>query len=281
LLSDCIIGDHEGKFRAWGADCQMPSDIRDSLKFAFFAVLVAIVDVSTAVAFTPPPESAIPNGPLGDSVRRGEAIFTATHKYAGPFVGNNLNCSNCHLDRGRKAGSIPMWGAWPLYPQFRTKNGKVNTMALRIQECFLYSMNGKKPPADSDVVTDLQSYFAWLATGAPTGATLPGASYPALPTAANPPDEKRGALLFAKSCVACHGPDGQGNVAGGIPPLWGPQSYNGGAGMHEVEKAARFIRANMPLGQEGTLAPDQARDIAAYIDSRPRPADPRSLPPKK
>ena len=42
---------------------------------------------------TPPPESAIPKGPLGDSVRRGEQIFTATHKYAGPFVGNNLNCS--------------------------------------------------------------------------------------------------------------------------------------------------------------------------------------------
>ena len=33
---------------------------------------------------------------------RGEAIFTSTHKYAGPFVGNNLNCSNCHLDRGRR-----------------------------------------------------------------------------------------------------------------------------------------------------------------------------------
>jgi thiosulfate dehydrogenase len=47
--------------------------------------------------------------------------------------------------------------------------------------------------------------------------------------------------------------------------------------MHEVEKAARFIRANMPLGQEGTLTPDQARDIAAYIDDKPRPADPRSL----
>ncbi|HEX4105185.1 MAG TPA: cytochrome C, partial [Rhizomicrobium sp.] len=57
----------------------------------------------------------------------------------------------------------------------------------------------------------------------------------------------------------------------------GPGSFNKGAGMHEVEKAARFIRANMPLGQEGTLTPDQARDIAAYIDDKPRPADPRSL----
>ena len=233
------------------------------------------------MAFTPPPESAIPKGPLGDSVRRGEAIFTATHKFAGPFVGNNLNCSNCHLDRGRKPGSIPMWGAWPLYPQFRTKNGKVNTMALRIQECFQYSMNGKKPAADSDVITDLQSYFAWLATGAPTGMSLPGQGSPALPASGKPPDPERGAQLFEKSCSACHGANGHGNDSAGIPPLWGPQSFNKGAGMHEVEKAARFIRANMPVGQEGTLTPDQARDIAAYIDSKPRPADPRSLAPKK
>jgi thiosulfate dehydrogenase len=250
-------------------------------KNAVFVFAGAICHVSSVMAFTPPAESAMPKGPLGDSVKRGEAIFTATHKYAGPFAGNSLNCSNCHLDRGRKAGAIPMWGAWPLYPQYRTKNGKVTTMALRIQECFLYSMNGKKPPADSDVITDLQSYFAWLATGAPTGATLPGQGYPELPISTNPPSRGRGAQLFGKTCATCHGADGQGNASAGIPPLWGPQSFNAGAGMHEVEKAARFIRANMPLGQEGTLTPDQARDIAAYIDSKPRPADPRTLAAKK
>jgi thiosulfate dehydrogenase len=251
--------------------------MKAGLKIAVFVAAAAICYASSAMAFTPPPESAIPKGPLGDSIKRGEQIFTATHKYAGPFVGNHLNCSNCHLDSGRKADAIPMWGAWPLYPQFRTKNGKINTMALRIQECFLYSMNGKKPPADSDTVTDLQSYFAWLATGAPTGMTLPGASYPVLPASSTAPDPKRGAQLFAKNCVACHGADGHGNEAAAIPPLWGPQSFNAGAGMHEVEKAARFIRANMPQGQENTLTPDQARDIAAYIDDQPRPADPRTL----
>ena len=251
--------------------------MRGGFKFAVLVAGCVICHLASAAAFTPPPESAIPKGPLGDSVRRGEQIFTATHKYAGPFVNNHLNCSNCHLDGGRKADSIPMWGAWPLYPQFRTKNGKVNTMALRIQECFLYSMNGKKPPADSDTVTDLESYFAWLATGAPTGATLPGSGYPVLPPSKNPGDAERGAQLFAKSCAACHGADGRGNEAAGIPALWGSGSFNKGAGMHEVEKAARFIRANMPQGQENTLTPDQARDVAAYINSKPRPADPRTL----
>ena len=251
--------------------------MKPGIRIAVFVAAVAICHVASAMAFTPPPESAIPKGPLGDSIKRGEQIFTATHKYAGPFVGNNLNCSDCHLDQGRKSGSIPMWGAWPLYPQFRTKNNKVNTMALRIQECFLYSMNGKKPPADSDTVTDLQSYFAWLATGAPTGVTLEGSGYPVLPASDISPDPQRGAQLFAKSCAACHGADGQGNEGAAIPPLWGPQSFNKGAGMHEVEKAARFIRANMPQGQEGTLTPDQARDLAGYINDKPRPADPRTL----
>lgn len=255
----------------------MASNMRGCFKIAVLVGAGVICHLASALAFTPPPETAIPKGPLGDSVRRGEAIFTATHKYAGPFVGNNLNCSNCHLDKGRKAGSIPMWGAWPLYPQFRTKNGKVNTMALRIQECFQYSMNGKRPPADSDTITDLESYFAWLATGAPTGVTLPGQGYPLLPPSKNPGDPVRGEKLFATTCSACHGTDGQGNEAAGIPPLWGPGSFNKGAGMHEVEKAARFIRANMPQGQEGTLTPGQARDVAAYINSKPRPADPRTL----
>jgi thiosulfate dehydrogenase len=258
--------------------------LKAGFKIAVFVAAGVVCCAASAAAFTPPfippGESAIPKGPLGDSVKRGEQIFTATHKYAGPFVGNNLNCSNCHLDKGRKPDSIPMWGAWPLYPQFRTKNGKVNTMALRIQECFLYSMNGKKPPADSDTVTDLESYFAWLATGAPTGMTLPGAGYPVLPSSKNQPDPQRGAQLFAKSCAACHGADGRGNDATGIPALWGPGSFNKGAGMHEVEKAARFIRANMPLGQENTLTPDQARDIAAYMREKPRPADPGTLAPK-
>jgi thiosulfate dehydrogenase len=59
------------------------------------------------------------------------------------------------------------------------------------------------------------------------------------------------------------------------PPLWGPNSYNWGAGMAQVDKAAAFIRANMPLGAGGTLTVQQAWDIAWYIDGQVRPQDPR------
>ena len=148
-------------------------------------------------------------------------------------------------------------------------------MALRIQECFRYSMNGKMPPRDSQLITDLESYFFWLAQGAPTGVRLPGQGFPELPPAKTVADTGRGSEQFAEHCATCHGAEGNGNKEGGIPPLWGPRSYNKGAGMYTAETAARFIRANMPLGQEGSLSPEQARDIAAYIGSKPRPADPR------
>ena len=59
------------------------------------------------------------------------------------------------------------------------------------------------------------------------------------------------------------------------PPLWGPGSYNWGAGMAQVDKAAAFIRANMPLGEGGSLTVQQAWDIAWYIDGQTRPQDPR------
>jgi thiosulfate dehydrogenase len=58
---------------------------------------------SAAPAFMPPSASSIPAGPLGDVIRRGRDIFTDTPKYAQPYVGNGLSCSNYHLDAGRKA----------------------------------------------------------------------------------------------------------------------------------------------------------------------------------
>jgi thiosulfate dehydrogenase len=64
-----------------------------------------------------------------------------------------------------------------------------------------------------------------------------------------------------------------GNPADGyvFPPLWGPDSFNNGAGMNRVLTAARFIKARMPFGQ-ADLDDNQAFDVAAYINSQPRPA---------
>ena len=55
-----------------------------------------------------------------------------------------------------------------------------------------------------------------------------------------------------------------------FPPLWGADSFNDGAGMHRVLTAARFIKAKMPLGKPD-LTDDDAFDVAAFINSKPRP----------
>ncbi|HET7569639.1 MAG TPA: c-type cytochrome [Gammaproteobacteria bacterium] len=231
-----------------------------------------------AKGFQPPPESAIPGGPDGEMIRFGEQVFTDTGHYAKAYTGNVLNCSNCHLDRGRLANSAPMWAAFGRYPRYRKKNDKVNTLADRIQGCFVFSMNGKPPPADSKVMVALESYFHWLATGVPVNTDPPGTGYPDVPKPARAPDPARGAQVFKTHCALCHGADGQGRTSAGavvFPPLWGPQSFNWGAGMHRIPTAAAFIKANMPLGLGGTLTDQQAWDVAAFVDHHPRPQDPR------
>ena len=40
--------------------------------------------------------------------------------------------------------------------------------------------------------------------------------------------------------------------------------------MHRVPTAAAFIKANMPLGQGGTLTDQQAWDVAAFMNSHSR-----------
>ena len=228
--------------------------------------------------FAPPTEIAMPDGEFGQIVKQGEQVFLHTRQYAGAYVGNNLDCASCHLDAGRRANSAPMWGAYVAYPAYRTKDGAVNTFAARVQGCFNYSMNGKPPPLGDPVLVALESYAYWLAKGAPVGTKMAGAGYPKLPFPALPADYARGQHVYDANCALCHGADGQGQTSGGrpaFPALWGSDSYNWGAGMHQVGNAAGFIKANMPLSQAYTLTDQEAWDVALFIDSQERPQDPR------
>lgn len=230
-------------------------------------------------AFAPPPLDAIPAGPDGDTIWRGLQIMDQTRAFAPHYVGNDLNCVNCHVNQGRQAGSAPMWAAYVVYPKYRSKNRKVNTLEERIQGCFRFSMNGTPPAADSPELKALVTYFHWLATGLAVGMTPKGAGYPKLAAALQSPDPKRGARVYAADCAMCHGDAGQGRAAsrGGIvfPPLWGPRSFNWGAGMTTLDNAAAFIKANMPYGAGREISAQDAWDVAAFVDSRPRPQDPR------
>ncbi|WP_462321444.1 c-type cytochrome [Halochromatium sp.] len=237
--------------------------------------------------FEPPQRSERPTDEFGEMVALGESIFSHTysHEVSGKYVGNDQVCEGCHLDAGRLAGSAPMWAAWVAYPAYRAKNQQVNTLSERLQGCFKYSMNaqasevGHPPAAESTTIRALMSYIYWLATDAPTGdRQMSGRGFPILAKTEQGFDPLRGELVYAEHCAVCHGDEGQGGYAGAemvFPPLWGERSYNWGAGMHRIDIAAAFIKANMPLGNYLELTDQQAWDVAAFINSWERPQDPR------
>jgi thiosulfate dehydrogenase len=228
--------------------------------------------------FQPPQERDIPDTPYGDMVRHGQDLFVNTQQLRGKSVFNDQNCVNCHLDAGRLASSAPMWGAFGMYPAYRSKNDKVNTLTERLQGCFTYSMNGVAPEQGSDTLVAMETYFHWLSTGAPINQALPGRGYVKLETPEDGHDRERGAAVYTEQCAICHGKNGEGEkVAGQVvfPPLWGDGAYNWGAGMHRVNTAAGFIKANMPLGKPNSLSDQEAWDVAAFVNSHERPQDPR------
>jgi len=237
--------------------------------------------------FAPPRLEDMPDGPWGESVRRGHQIFVNTQTNAADFVGNGMNCVNCHIDAGREEHAAPMWAAATQYPAWRSKNAIINTMEDRIHGCFTYSMNaqaspnGEAPPRGHDIYKDLESYFFWLAEGAPLAVDQPGRGYPVPPEPEDGFDVARGQTVFEANCAVCHGADGQGrqdlNGRWIFPALWGDNSYNWGAGMHRIDTAAGFIWANMPYGKRFHLTPQEAWDVSAYMNSHERPPDPRQI----
>lgn len=200
------------------------------------------------------------------SVVRGHALLTATRDSLPGYVGNNLRCTSCHLNDGRQPNAIPWLGVTARYPQYRSRVAAMSTIEDRINGCFERSMNGSAVPKDSRDMRDMIAYMASLSTGVPADGKVEGQGVPAMQPLAS--DTTRGAQLFASTCVTCHGDHGQGTAT--APALWGARSYNIGAGMARLRTAASFIRHNMPFGN-ATLTDQQAFDVAAYINSRPRP----------
>jgi thiosulfate dehydrogenase len=214
-----------------------------------------------------PPDSGIPATPLGASIRRGHALLAATRDSLPHYVGNRLRCMSCHLDDGRRAYASPLVGVYARYPQYSARSAATSSIEDRINDCFLRSMNGRPLPRESRAMHDITAYLAWLSRGVPVGAQVEGQGLARLKPLR--PDTARGAALFASTCARCHGADGQGTPI--APPLWGPQSFNIGAGMARLRTAAAFIRHNMPFDRPGSLTDQQAFDIASYVVSRPRP----------
>jgi thiosulfate dehydrogenase len=240
--------------------------------------------------WTVPQISALPNDRDGRLVRKGRDLIEATYAHIGPLVGdsakryagNNLACADCHLKAGTKMFGLPIFGLFGKYPLYSARSGAEVTIRDRVDLCMTRSMNGRAMPAKAPEMAAIVAYIKFLSTGVPAGKELPGLGSGNMPELDRSADPERGRQVYAKSCATCHNAEGSGfrrsipraNPGYAIPPLWGSDSFNDGAGMSRLITAANFIRANMPAGID-YLAPQlsdaDAWDVAAYIVSQPRP----------
>jgi thiosulfate dehydrogenase len=207
------------------------------------------------------------------SALRGRALLLATRDSLPHNVGNSLRCASCHLDGGLRRDAMPWIGSYARFPQYRARSGKVDLIEDRINDCFRRSMNGRALAPDGRDMRDIVTYFAFLSSGVPVGSEMEGQGFPRLQPLRG--DARRGAGVFTTTCARCHGASGNGTAL--APPLWGPRSYNVGAGMARINTAASFIHALMPIDRAQRLTPQQSFDVATYINTRSRPDFPAKV----
>lgn len=274
------------------------------------AALCAAVMLPAVIAFAQPapaPQSppakivfwdvpaldALPDDEFGRLARYGRSIIEATYAHIGPdvddtdarFAGNNLACANCHLQAGLKKFGLPLVAASADYPAYSTRSGEVSSIFDRVNQCMKRSLNGRPMPESARPMQAILAYLKVLSTNIPPDAKIAGGGAGAMPELDRAADPVRGAPLYAKNCAECHRRDGLGvrrneaqpDLGYGVPPLWGPDSFNDGAGAARLITLANFVHDNMPNGTSWvapTLAPEDAWDVAAYVVSQPRPSRP-------
>jgi thiosulfate dehydrogenase len=218
---------------------------------------------------------ALPSGPVGAQITYGHDIIVDTQKAMPANVKAGMSCEACHINAGMQARGGSFVGTYATFPQWNKRSKRVIALQDRIAECFLYSMNGTPPAYRSKQMIAIVSYIAWLSRGTATfSSPNPDTSFVVkLPGSA--PDLARGARLYTTQCSACHQAGG-GGVAGAFPPLWGPTSFNNGAGMAKADRMTGFVMYNMPQNAPGTLSLADAYDIAGFVLSHARPTfDPK------
>ena len=236
------------------------------------------------VPWKAPDTSTIPAGKAGDMIRYGRELLTNTAKYFGPQgaidqISNGMNCQNCHLDGGRKLFGNNYAGVMAGYPKLSFRSGKITPASARITECFERSLNGRSPDTTGKEVQAMLAYMKWIGKEVKKGQKLDGGGSEKLPFMARAADPIRGRIVFTEKCKSCHGANGDGKLAADkktyiYPPVWGEHSYNDGAGMYRIINLAGFVKNNMPFGasyQNPQLSNEEAWDVAAFINSQPRP----------
>ena len=238
----------------------------------------------------PMTDPSLDDSKLSRDIILGFKIFTNTPGEVPHFAPGKMSCNNCHLNGGQREKSLPLVGVAGMFPEYNRRAGRLYTLADRVVDCFIRSENATGaiagasqqtlPTPTSKEVLAVSAYLTWLASGFEVGKNPPWRGQNTIAMDKLIPVEKldpaRGEALFMQHCVNCHGENGQGVQIGDkkAGPLWGPDSWNDGAGAARVYTLAGIIRYAMPYLYPGGLTDDEAQQVAAFINSKPRPSYP-------
>ena len=225
--------------------------------------------------------SKIPDDKFGDAVRYGRELMLRTAYWIGPdgvngkFLGNKMNCTNCHQDAGTKPYSFNLITTYQNYPSYRAREGKVLSMAERVNNCIMHPHLGKPLPLDSKEMIAFLSYFKWMNDSSNIKKSTPGVKNLEIEFPTEQASSSRGEKLYQTHCRRCHGKDGEGVMQANnetyiYPPLWGMLAYQPGSSMHRIIKMSQWLVANMPhtlaTHDKPVLSSKEAFDLAAFIN---------------
>lgn len=247
------------------------------------------------VLYSVPDTADLPDNEYGDMVRYGRDLIVRTHYYLGPeglvgtYLGNRMNCGNCHLDAGTRPFGLSFYETFARYPQYRGREDRILSLKERINNCVERPHSGRPLPMDSREILAISTYIQWLGQNHQPGKRAHGFGHVSIDYPDRPADLDQGARVYIQHCQVCHGADGEGMLKAdgkeyAYPPLWGMDSYQSGSSMHRVTLAAAFIKANMPYEtahwDKPVLTDEEAIDVAAFINAwdKPRPSGDAAVP---
>ncbi len=237
------------------------------------------------VVWYPPDTSLLPHTAEGMLIRYGRELVANTSHYLGPKgivaqITNGMNCQNCHLDAGTRRWGNNYGAVFSTYPRFRERSGSVENIYKRINDCIDRSLNGHTLDTASMEMQAIAAYINWVGHNVPKGIKPTGAGIRDIVFLNRPADSLSGRKVYTQKCQRCHATDGSGLKSDDgtkyiYPPLWGSNSYNVGAGLHRLSRFAGYVRDNMPFDapyNSEPLTDVEAWDVAAFVNSQPRPA---------